>query len=102
MPRGIGNVVAPIRGTVVALSRSKVDMEVRMRTHTTRLWLAPLAAAIALAAGLPGVASQHEHQAVEEFTAAAINTNRPNDPRRQRPTTAQLRIRIERWSTDQE
>jgi hypothetical protein len=71
-----------------------------MNAHTPKRWLTLLAAAIAVAAGLPTVSAQH--QAVEEFTAAAINTNRPNDPRRQRPTTAQLIIRIERWSTDQE
>jgi hypothetical protein len=71
-----------------------------MSAHAPKRWLALLGAVVALAAGLPIASARH--QAIEEFTAAAINTNRPNDPRRQRPTTAQLIIRIERWSTDQE
>jgi hypothetical protein len=61
--------------------------------------LGPLAVALALTAGLSGIAAQN--QAVEEFTAFAVNiNNRPTGP--QRPRTAQLTIRIERWSTDAE
>lgn len=52
-----------------------------------------------LTASLPGVSAQDA--AIEEFTAFAINTNsRPTGPNR--PTTAQLSITIERWSTDEE
>jgi len=70
-----------------------------MWTLTSTRALGPIAAALALTAGLPGVLAQN--QAVEEFTAFAINiNNRPTGP--QRPSTAQLTIRIERWSTDEE
>src|SRR5262245_2459137 len=70
-----------------------------MWTLTSTRALGPIAAALALTAGLPGVVAQNK--AVEEFTAFAININsRPTGP--QRPTTAQLTIRIERWSTDEE
>jgi hypothetical protein len=59
--------------------------------------------AVALAAAMPGVSAQN---AVEEFTAFAINTNSrirmPGDSRPARATTAQLTFRIERWSTDAE
>jgi hypothetical protein len=58
-----------------------------------------VATAAALAVAMPGVSAQND--AVETFTAFAINTNRrPTGPNR--PTTAQLTIRIERWSTDEE
>ena len=45
-----------------------------------------------------------QKQALEEFTAVAINTNsRPDtQPQPNRPTTARLEIRIDRWSTDAE
>lgn len=60
---------------------------------------AALATAV-LTASLPGVSAQ-DAPAIEEFTAFAINTNsRPTGPNR--PTTAQLSITIERWSTDAE
>jgi hypothetical protein len=70
-----------------------------MTTMTPRLVLGVLATAAALTAAMPGVFAQDT--AVEEFTAFAINTNsRPTGPNR--PTTASLSIRIERWSTDEE
>jgi hypothetical protein len=64
-----------------------------------------LVAIAALTAALPDVAAQNA--AVEEFTAFAININtRPAGMSRQpgtnRPTTATLTIRIERWSNDEE
>jgi hypothetical protein len=58
-----------------------------------------VAIASALTVSLPGVSAQNA--AVEEFTAFAINMNsRPTGPNR--PSTATLTIRIERWSTDAE
>lgn len=74
-----------------------------MSTLTSKRALGLLVAALAaLMAGLPGTAAQN--QAIEEFTAFAIDINsRPTtQPRPQRPSTAQLTIRIERWSTDEE
>jgi hypothetical protein len=60
-----------------------------------------LVGAAALALALPDAFAQH--QAIEEFTAVAFNTNtRPTQPQPNRPSTAQLNIRIERWSTDAE
>ena len=60
--------------------------------------------AVALVAAMPGVSAQNAP--FEEFTAFAINTNSrtrmPGDSRPARATTAQLTIRIERWSTDAE
>ena len=69
-------------------------------TSTHGLTLAAAAAALLLA--LPGASAQNE--AVEEFTAIAIDVNtRPTtQPRPGRPTSARLDIRIERWSTDEE
>ena len=61
-------------------------------------------AAAALSAGLLVVASAQEQAPQREaFTAFAINTNtRATGAGAARPTTAQLTIRIERWSTDAE
>ena len=72
-----------------------------METMTSTRGLAVVAAA-ALALALPATSAQN--QAIEEFSAVAINTNtRPTtQPQPNRPTTAQLDIRIERWSTDAE
>jgi hypothetical protein len=72
---------------------------------TTKLKIAfgLVAIAAAVAVAMPGVSAQTENMAVEEFTANAININsRPTAPGQNRPTTAQLTIRIERWSTDKE
>jgi hypothetical protein len=72
-----------------------------MGTMTSRRRIALVAAAAGLALALPGVAAQNE--AIEEFTAFAINTNtRATQPQPNRPRTAQLDIRIQRWSTDEE
>jgi hypothetical protein len=59
-------------------------------------------AVVAAALVLPLTAAQNK--AVEEFTAVAFNTNTrpPTQPQPNRPTTAQLDIRVERWSTDKE
>jgi len=72
-----------------------------METMASTRGLAVVAAA-ALALALPGASAQNP--AIEEFSAVAINTNsRPTtQPQPNRPTTAQLDIRIERWSTDAE
>ncbi len=71
-----------------------------MTTRTPKFMLG-LVAIAALTVALPGVSAQN---AVEEFTAAAININ--NNPRSgpagNRPTTARLTIQIERWSSDDE
>jgi hypothetical protein len=68
-----------------------------MRTVIAKLTLGVVT--IAALAATPGVSAQNT--AVEEFTAFAINTNRrPTGPNR--PSTAQLSVRIERWSTDEE
>jgi hypothetical protein len=72
-----------------------------MGTMTSKLGLVVVAVAATLALTLPGASAQNK--AVEEFTAAAINTNtRPTSPQPRRPSTANLVIRIERWSTDAE
>ena len=64
--------------------------------------LAAMGTAVALSAALLAGAPA-QNQATEEFTAFAINTNtRATGPQTPRPTTAQLTIRIERWSTDEE
>lgn len=69
-----------------------------MSTVIAKLALGVVTMAAALAA-TAGVSAQN--RAVEEFTAFAINTNsRPTGPNR--PSTAQLSVRIERWSTDEE
>jgi hypothetical protein len=71
-----------------------------MATMTSKHGLVPAAAAVALALALPGAS---QNKAIEEFTAAAFNTNtRPTSPQPGRPSAAQLVIRIERWSTDAE
>jgi hypothetical protein len=72
-----------------------------MRTRTPKFMLG-LVAIAALTAALPGVSAQNA--AVEEFTAAAININSNvrSGPAANRPTTARLTIRIERWSSDDE
>ena len=68
---------------------------------TSKLGLVLVAVAATLALALPGASAQNK--AIEEFTAAAINTNtRPTSPQPTRPSTANLVIRIERWSTDAE
>jgi hypothetical protein len=70
-----------------------------MSTMTLKLVMAGILAGTASSVAIPGVAAQNPP--VEEFTAFAINTNtRPTGPNR--PTTAQLSITIERWSTDEE
>lgn len=70
-----------------------------MSTLIPKLVAGVVLVAAGLTAGMPGVWAQGT--ALEEFTAFAINTNsRPTGPNR--PTTAQLSIRIERWSTDEE
>ena len=70
-----------------------------MFTVTSKRAWVPIAVTLALTSGLAGTAAQN--QAVEEFSALAINVNsRPTAPRR--PTTVRLTIRIERWSTDAE
>jgi hypothetical protein len=57
---------------------------------------------VALIAAIPGISAQ-DTPAVEEFTAFAINVNRrPTGSGANRPTTATLTFRIERWSTDEE
>ena len=58
---------------------------------------------VALIAAVPGISAQ-DPPAVEEFTAFAINVNRRpgGGPGANRPTTATLTFRIERWSTDEE
>ncbi len=73
-----------------------------MRTATSKYGLTLVAAAAGFVLAFSGVSAQNE--AVEEFTAFAINTNsRPTtQPQPNRPSTAQLAIRIERWSTDEE
>ena len=73
-----------------------------MGTMTPRVVFAGLATVVALAAAIPTPSAQDA--AAEEFTAFAINMNsRPSGgPAAARPTTAQLRIRIERWSTPEE
>jgi len=72
-----------------------------MATMTSTRVLALLAAAAALTLVLRDAAAQNK--AIEEFTAVAFNTNtRPTQPQPNRPSSAQLNIRIERWSTDAE
>jgi hypothetical protein len=72
-----------------------------MATMTSKRVLALVAVAAALALALADASAQNK--AIEEFTAAAFNTNtRPTQPQPSRPSTAQLNIRIERWSTDAE
>ena len=73
-----------------------------MRTMSSKRGFALVVAAAAVALALPDASAQN--QAIEEFSAFAINTNaRPTtQPQPNRPTTAQLDIRIERWSTDEE
>jgi hypothetical protein len=70
---------------------------------TPRVVFAGLATVVALAATIPAPSAQNAG-AAEEFTAFAINLNsRPSrGAAAARPTTAQLRIRIERWSTPEE
>jgi hypothetical protein len=67
-----------------------------------RLVFALVAAVVALTAAIPEISAQNA--AVEEFTAFAINTNTrmTGGPGANRPTTATLTIRIERWSTAEE
>ncbi len=71
-----------------------------MTTRTPKFMLG-LVAIAALTVALPGVSAQN---AVEEFTAAAINinSNPRGGPAGNRPTTARLTIQIERWSSDDE
>jgi hypothetical protein len=72
-----------------------------MGTLKLKFALSAVAIAAALAAAMPGASAQN--MAVEEFTANAININsRPTGAGQNRPTTMQLTIRIERWSTDAE
>jgi hypothetical protein len=83
-----------------------------MSTMFLKLAVAAVLVSAASSVPIPGVAAQKpaaetqqpaadEGPAVEEFTAFAVNINsRPTGPNR--PTTAQLTIRIERWSTDAE
>jgi hypothetical protein len=76
-----------------------------MSTMTLKLVAAVVLVAGASSVAIPGIAAQkpavEEKPAIEEFTAFAVNTNsRPTGPNR--PTTAQLSITIERWSTDKE
>lgn len=72
-----------------------------MSTNTTRFSLALVAAAVALSTFIAKPSAQDS--TAEEFTAFAININsRPSGPAANRPTTASLRFRIERWSTDEE
>ena len=73
-----------------------------MGTMKPRLVFGMIAIAAALTAAIPGISAQN--MAVEEFTAFAIDINsRPTGgPGANRPTTATLTIRIERWSTDEE
>jgi hypothetical protein len=76
-----------------------------MGTLKPRLAFGMVAIAVALSAAMPGISAQDAQKTtVEEFTAFAINMNsRPTGgPGANRPTTAQLTIRIERWSTDEE
>jgi len=70
-----------------------------MGTAGTKLMFSAVGIAASLAAFLPGVSAQNKP--VEQFTAFAINMNRrPTGPNR--PATATIDIRIERWSTDAE
>jgi hypothetical protein len=72
-----------------------------MGTTKLKFAFSVVAIAAALAAAMPGASAQN--MAVEEFFANAINiNNRATAPGRTRPTTAQLTVRIERWSTDKE
>lgn len=70
-----------------------------MGTMKPKVVFALVAAMVALIAAIPGVSAQNA--AVEEFTAFAINTNTrmSGGPGANRPTTATLTIRVERWST---
>jgi hypothetical protein len=70
-------------------------------TLRTRIVFALVAIVVALTAAIPAPSAQ---DAVEEFTAFAINTNRrpTGGPAANRPTTATLTFRIERWSTAEE
>jgi hypothetical protein len=71
-----------------------------MATMTSKCVFAVVAAS-ALALVLADASAQSH--AIEEFTAVAFNTNtRPTSPQPNRPSSAQLNIRIERWSTDAE
>ncbi len=76
-----------------------------MGKWSPKLMLGLVAIAATLTADIPRVSAQNA--AVEEFTAFAININsRPTGMSGQaganRPSTATLTIRIERWSTDEE
>jgi len=73
-----------------------------MGTTTLKLACSVVAIGAALAVAMPRASAQN--MAVEEFFANAININTgaPMGGNRTRPTTAQLIIRIERWSTDKE
>jgi len=73
-----------------------------MGTTTLKLACSVVAIGAALAVAMPRASAQN--MAVEEFFANAININNgaPMGGNRTRPTTAQLIIRIERWSTDKE
>jgi hypothetical protein len=73
-----------------------------MGTLKSRRVFGMVAIAAALTAAIPDISAQNK--AVEEFTAFAININsRPSGGSgANRPTTATLTIRIERWSTDEE
>ena len=69
-----------------------------MSTKTLTLAVGAALTAATMTAAIPVSA---QNQAVEEFTAFAINTNsRPTGG--SRPSTASLTITIERWSTDEE
>ena len=64
---------------------------------------ASAAIVLGLTAAIPPISAQ-DTPAVEEFTAFAININRrpAGTSGANRPTTATLTFRIERWSTDEE
>jgi hypothetical protein len=70
-------------------------------TLKTRIVFALVAIVVALTAAIPAPSAQ---DTAEEFTAFAINTNRrpTGGPAANRPTTATLTFRIERWSTAEE
>ncbi len=73
-----------------------------MDTLKTRTVFALVAIVVALAAATPAPSAQDA--VAEEFTAFAINTNRrpTGGPAANRPTTATLTFRVERWSTAEE
>lgn len=74
-----------------------------MGTMKPKVVFALAAIVVASAAAMPDISAQ-DPPAVEEFTAFAININRrpTRGPAANRPTTATLTFRIERWSTDEE